>query len=188
MDISFEKELTIITSDGVHTMESNEVEKSGRQRAVNGRAHEHIALGILMKKYHNVFLSDLTLATYDMVIALQKENGTEEIIRAQVKTAQTSVNFTGGTRGGVDREYKSGVKEYVQSTKTSDIVIGVHPIENGFYELYFVPTILIEELGQKSISLNRIKELRNNYEILEKCKDYDFIIRKCTEYGIIKNK
>ena len=42
-------------------MESNEVERAGKQRAVNGRVHEHIALGILMKKYHNVFLSDLTL-------------------------------------------------------------------------------------------------------------------------------
>ena len=107
-----------------------------------------------------------------------------KIIRAQVKTAKQSISFT-GARGGVDRLYKSGVKKYRQSTTTSDIVIGIHPIDDKTYELYFVPTILIEELNQDSISINKVRDLKENYEILENCKDRPWIIAKCVEYGIL---
>ena len=136
-------------------------------------------------------LVDLPLSSYDLIIVLKKNNnGYEEIIRGQVKTVgpSGSLSFTGGTRGGVDREYKSGVKSYVQSTKTSDIVIGIKALENDSFDLYFVPTILIEILGQKSISINKIKALKNNAEILENCKNCDYILKKCVEYGILKNK
>lgn len=160
-------------------------EKRGRQASVNGFAHEHIAVGILMKKFQNVSLVDLPLSTYDIVIVLKGKNGSEKIVRAQVKTAKQNISFVGGVRGGVDRTYKSGVKEYVQSTTTSDVVIGVHPRNKESYELYFVPTILIEELGQKSISVNKINDLKNNYEILERCKERDFVINRAREYGII---
>ena len=163
---------------------NNRVE-SGRQRPINGRAHEHIVVGIIMKKYHHVSLVDLPLLAYDIIIILKKEDEAEEIIRAQVKTAKTAVAFTGGGRGGVDRIYRSGVKEYVQSTETSDVVIGVKPIDTDNYELYFVPTILVEYLNQKSISLNRIQGLKNNYFMLENCKNRDFVLKKCREYGII---
>lgn len=163
-----------------------DAQKRGRQAAINGFAHEHIVVGILMKRYQNVSLVDLPLSPYDIIIASKREDESEEIIRAQVKTARTNISFVGGARGGVDREYKSGVKEYTQSIKTSDVVIGVHPLEDDYYELYFVPTILIEELGQKSISLNKIRALKNNYEFLERCKDRDFIIKKCKESGIIR--
>jgi len=160
-------------------------ERRGKQASIAGFAHEHIVAGILMKRYQNVSLVDLPLSPYDIIIVLRRENGTEEIIRAQVKTARRSISFTGGIRGGVDRQYVSGVKEYVQSTKTSDVVIGVHPLGNNSYELYFVPTVLIEKLKQKSVSLTRIYRLKNNYDLLEKCRDHDFVINKCREYGII---
>ncbi len=78
----------------------------------------------------------MPLSPYDIIIVFKKEDGAEEIIRAQVKTAKKSISFTGGTRGGVDRVYKSGVKEYIQSTTTSDVVIGVRPLCNDSYELY----------------------------------------------------
>jgi len=104
-----------------------------------------------------------------------------------VKTARTSVRFVGGTRGGVDREYKSGVKEYVQSRLTSDVVIAIRPVGEDSYELFFVPTILIEELGQKSISLRKIQALKNNYKMLERCKDYNYVIARCRAYGIISD-
>ena len=97
-----------------------------------------------------------------------------------------SVSFTGGSRGGVDREYKSGVKEYTQSTETADVVIGIHPINDNSFELYFVPTILIELLNQKSISINRISHLKENYDILENCKNSELIIQKCKEYGLLQ--
>lgn len=81
--------------------------------------------------------------------------------------------------------YISGVKEYKQSTKTSDVVIGLHPRGIDSFDLYFVPTILIEQLTQKSISLGRTQALKNNYEMLENCKNKDFVITKCKEYGIL---
>jgi len=161
-----------------------EAEKRGRDAAISGFAHEHIVAGILMKLYGNVSLVDLPLSPYDIIIVFKTEQG-EDIIRAQVKTAQNSVSFTGGGRGGVDREYVSDIKVYRQSTKTCDVVIGVHPRESDAYDLYFVPTLLIEELSQSSISLRRIAALKNNYDILERCKDSTFVISHCQEYGIL---
>jgi len=163
-----------------------ESEEKGLQASVNGFAHEHIVVGILMKKYQNVSLVDLPLSPYDIIIVFKDKSGEENIIRAQVKTAKKSISFIGGVRGGVDREYKSGVKEYRQSVKTSDVVIGLHPLEKDSFELYFIPSILIEYLDQKSISINKISALKNNYEILENCKNKEFILDKCKEYGLIK--
>jgi len=162
-------------------------EERGRQASIDGFAHEHIVCGILMKRYQNVSLVDLPLSPYDIIIVMKKDSDEEEIIRAQVQTAKTSVSFTGGTRGGVDREYKSGVKTYIQSTKTSDVVIGYKPIDEDHFELYFVPTFLIEEWGNKSKSLKIIAPLKNNYEILERCKDKDFVLTKAKEFGLIKS-
>ncbi|MFB3897098.1 MAG: hypothetical protein ACE14V_12425 [bacterium] len=157
----------------------------GLQASVEGFANEHIVVGILMKKYQNVSLVNLPLSPYDIIIVFKDTDGKENIIRAQVKTATRGVSFIGGSRGGVDRVYLSGVKTYTQSTKTSDIVIGLHALSKDAFELYFVPTILIEHLKQKSISLNKIAALKNNYEILEQCKNQDYVINKCKEYRII---
>ena len=166
-------------------------EARGRQASVDGFAHEHIVAGILMKKYQNVSLVDLPLSPYDIIIVRQDAEGREDIIRAQVKTAKQSVRFTGGSRGGVDRAYKSGVKEYTQSTVTSDVVIGIHPkndnANDNAYVLYFLPTVLIEQLNQKSISIKKIEDLKENYFILENCKNEEVIVQKCVEYGILQD-
>ncbi len=159
--------------------------EKGKQASVDGFAHEHIAVGILMKRYQNVSLVDLPLSPYDIIIVLKGTDDSEDIIRAQVKTAPKSVRFTGGTRGGVDREYKSGVKEYRQSPTTSDVIIRVHSIVDNTFELYFVPTILVEHLDQGSISINKIQSLKENYFILENCKNEEIIIEKCREYEIL---
>lgn len=161
-----------------------DAEKRGRDAAISGFAHEHIAAGILMKRYGNVSLVDLPLSPYDIVIVRKLEQG-EDIVRCQVKTAQNAVSFTSGSRGGVDREYVSNVKTYRQSTKTCDVVIGVHPRDPDAYDLYFVPTILIDELSQSSISLSKIDYLKNNYEMLERCKEPVFVIQRCQEHGIL---
>jgi len=166
----------------------DESEKRGLQASVEGFAHEHIVAGILMKKFQNVSLVDLPLSPYDIIIVFKKKDSTEDIIRAQVKTAKKSISFIGGTRGGIDREYKSGVKEYKQSTSTSDVVIGIHPLGNNSYDLYFVPTILIEKLNQKTISIKKVEKLKNNYFILRNCKNYNLVINKAKEYGIIRSK
>ncbi len=151
-------------------------EQSGREAAVTGFANEHIAVGLLMKRYQNVSLVDLPLSTYDIVIARKLEDGSEDIIRAQVKTARKSIGFTGGERGGVDRFYRSRVKRYRQNTRTADVIIGVHENEDGTYSLYFVPTCLVEALEQDSVALRKIGFLRENYDVLERCKDKDFIL------------
>ena len=167
-------------------MESKEIE--GKQKSVDGFAHEHIAAAILMKRYHHVSLMDVPLSSYDMLIDLRDADDHDQIIRAQVKTARTRVPFTGGGRGGVDREYKSGVKTYTYSPENSDIVIGVHPIDNNdrTFELYFLPTILIERLDQKTgIAISKIEALKENYFILENCKNEEIVINKCQEYGIL---
>ena len=162
-----------------------DAEKRGRDAAISGFAHEHIAAGILMKRYGNVSMVDLPLSPYDIVIVFKREHG-EDIVRAQVKTARSSISFIGGSRGGADRTYKSGVKTYTQSTKTCDVVIGLHPY-NDSYDLYFVPTILIEILRQTSISLSKIDALRNNYEMLDRCKDVEFVVSQAKKYGIISS-
>ena len=120
-----------------------------------------------------------------LLVVFKEDDGTEDIIRAQVKTAKKSISFIGGTRGGIDREYKSGVKEYKQSTSTSDVVIGIQPLGNNSYDLYFIPTILIEKLNQKSISIKKAGKLKNNYFILRHCKDYNLVIAECKKHGLL---
>ncbi|MDP2726662.1 MAG: hypothetical protein Q8P59_03890, partial [Dehalococcoidia bacterium] len=122
---------------------------------------------------------------YDIIIVFKDTDDKENIIRAQIKTARDNISFTGGTRGGVDRTYRSGVKTYRQSTVTSDVVIGLHPLNVDSFALYVVPTILVEALGQGSISISKIAGLKNNYEMLEKCKDKDFVIGKARELRIL---
>ena len=49
-------------------MKEKNKEKKGKQASVDGFAHEHIAVGILMKRYQNVSLVDLPLSPYDIII------------------------------------------------------------------------------------------------------------------------
>ena len=83
-----------------------------------------------------------------------------------------------GGRAGADRTYKSGVKEYICDTETCDLVVGGESIRiNGESEInfYFIPTSYIEALGQKSLSINKIPQAKNNGEILLRCKEEDFV-------------
>ena len=140
-------------------------------------------LAALLERGHNASQVDLPLSTYDIVV----EKNPRDIIRVQVKTVSTSgsVNFKGGVRGGVDRTYKSDEKEYVQNTETSDVVVGVKSIKsNGDRQIdyYFIPTILIERLGQKSLSINKIPQAKNKWDILSNCKDHDFVARTFSNF------
>jgi hypothetical protein len=156
----------------------------GKWASIEGFANEKIVCGLLMKRYGNVSLVDLPLSPYDIILVRKIEEGKEDIIRLQVKTASDSLKFTGGERGGVDRIYKSNVKTYVQSPELSDCIVGIC-FEGEIPALYFFPTLLIPEINQKSISLNKIQAFKNNYEILENCKDRNFVINKAKEYGIL---
>jgi len=65
-------------------------------------------------------------------------------------------------------------------------VIGVTPNENGAFDLYIVPTVLIEFFRTESKSIRQLQALKNNFEMLERSKDHDFIIAKAKELRIIK--
>jgi hypothetical protein len=169
--------------DDKNNLDRNEL---GKKAAVDGFAHELILTGILMKRYLNVSLVDLPLSEYDILVVFKNENEEEIFIRVQSKTAAKSVKFTGGTRGGVDREYKSDVKKYTQSPKTADVVIGITPNENGNFDLYIVPTVLIAHFGTESKSIKQLQPLKNNFEMLERSKDHNFILAKAKELGLIK--
>jgi len=148
----------------------------GRQASARGFANENRLLAALLDRGFNASSVDLPHSTYDIVVELAEG----PIIRVQAKTVgkANSIKFMGGLRGGVDREYKSDVKSYTQNTTTSDIVIGVKSRKNNGddkVDFYFMPTLLIEMLGQKSISTNKIERWKNNWEILVKCKDKEFV-------------
>ncbi len=143
----------------------------GKLASAKGFANENRLLAALLERGYNASKVDLPLSAYDIIVEIAHN----DTIRVQVKTISKngSISFTGGLRGGVDREYKSGVKSYVQSTATSDIVVGVSSKKcNGDSEVnfYFVPTLYIEHIGQKSLSVNKIRNAKNNWEILRNCK------------------
>ena len=149
----------------------------GKLASAKGFANENRLLAALLERGYNASRVDLPHSTYDIVV--EQANG--NMIRVQVKTVGSSgsISFQGGVRGGTDRSYKSGVKEYTQSTKTSDIVVGVRSKQsNGDTEIdfYFIPTLMIERLKQKSLSVNKIPQARNNWKILEHCKEETFVI------------
>lgn len=164
--------------------EKNSQER-GNQASVDGFAHELIVVGLLMKKYQNVSKVDLPLSPYDVIIVLKDQKDQENIIRAQVKTARDSLRFIGGTRGGVDRTQKSDVKIYRQSPVTSDVIIGCCPKEDHSFDLYFVPTILIDVWDTGSKSLGKIQPLLFNYDFLEKSKNHDYILSEARQLGLI---
>ena len=152
------------------------IEDKGKLASAKGFANESRLLAALLERGYNASRVDLPHSTYDLVLELDAAN----IIRLQVKTVggSGSVSFSGGLRGGVDRSYKSDVKAYVQNTKTSDVVVGVRSIKvNGDTDIDFfiIPTLYIERLGQKSISVNKVPQTRNNWHLLERCKDEQYV-------------
>ena len=148
----------------------------GKLASLKGFANENRLLAALLERGFNASKVDLPHSPYDIILEKDKN----DTIRIQVKTLSPSksVSFKGGVRGGVDRTYASGVKEYTQNPETSDVVVGVESKRNnGDIEInfYFIPTIYIERLGQGSISTNKIPQTKNNWEILLRCKEKDFI-------------
>ncbi len=129
-----------------------------------GYAHEHYVTAILMRLGFDVSVSSIRPTPYDLLITAY-ENGygsAEHILKAQVKTCATSISFTAGSRGGVDRFYKSGVKVYKYGEEHNDLIIGV---KKTTLDLYLVPTRFLKHFG-KSKSLNQLDCLKNNWDIL----------------------
>lgn len=154
-------------------------ETQGKLDSAKGFASESRLMAALLERGFNASQAILPHSTYDLVV----EVSTYDLIRVQVKTVDPNnrVKFMGGLRGGADKFFKSDVKVYTQDTEKSDIVVGVESIRvNGDREInfYFIPTLLIEILGQKSLSINKIPQAKNDWEILVQCKDVDFVTAK----------
>ena len=158
-------------------------ENKGKLASATGFANESRFLGALLARGYNASKVDLPHSTYDIVVEL----GVKDIIRVQVKTVgpKGGVKFTGGTRGGADRTYRSGVKSYRQSTETADIVVGVaaRNVAGGDrVDFYFIPTIYIEHIEQGSLSIRRIPAAKNNWDLLRNCGNREFVYN---HFGIL---
>lgn len=135
----------------------------GKIAANLGDAHEHIATGILIRLGFDVGIVDVHGTPYDMmIIGYENPNGKKVTLRAQVKTADNSISFIGGSRGGVDREYKSGVKTYKYTTKHSDLILGV---DKSTLDIYVVPSMFLANWGG-SRATSKLQPLKNNWDIL----------------------
>lgn len=135
----------------------------GKFEALLGDAHQFIVAGILIRLGFIVSLVAAKGEPYDLIVfAYEKPGGKEIPLRCQVRASRKGVKFIAGTRGGVDRIYKPGVKKYKYTTEHNDLIIGVD-MEN--LDLYLVPTKFISEWGE-SRSFSKLQPLKNNWEIL----------------------
>ena len=137
---------------------------SGKSGSVLGAAHEHLVTGLLMRLGFDVSVCSVTTANYDVLVqAFTDGPGSSEILlKAQVKTCQGSLTLTGGGRGGVDRITISGVKTYKYTEEHCDLMIGV---SRDDLDLYLFP-VRFAHLYNTSVSLKKIRMVRNNWDIL----------------------
>ena len=142
--------------------------EKGKIAANLGDAHEHIVAGILIRLGFDVGIVDVSGTPYDLIIVgLDKPKGSQVMLKAQIKTASKSVGFTGGSRGGIDKTYKSDVKRYKYTTEHSDLILG---IDKKTLDIYVIPTKFISKWGS-SRSCGKMKPLKNNWDILVNWND-----------------
>ena len=150
--------------------------EAGKQASIAGVANEHVVLGILLPFFPNAMLSAHQQSTHDLIIPYE-----EIYIRAQVKTSNKSISFIGGSRAGIDRTYIASInnpKTYTYSRKDTDIIIGIKPIEIGKFDLFFVPSLVVELSKQKSISTGKVAFTKNNFNYLKNCTDREFCLNE----------
>jgi len=136
----------------------------GEFEALLGDAHQFIVAGILIRLGFNVSLVALKGEPFDLIVfAYEKPQGREIPLRCQIRASRRkSVKFTGGTRGGVNRIYKPGVKKYKYTPEHNDLIIGV---DMDTLDLYLVPTRFIVNWGE-SRAFSKLQPLKNNWNIL----------------------
>jgi len=139
------------------------------------QAHQLLATAILVRLGFDVWLCTAKVGPYYAHIAVFQDGpgSAQHLIRAQVRTVSPggTLSFVAGRRGGINGEYISGGKEYVYTTEHNDLIVGVDPNK---LDLYLVPTIFVESLGQKSITIRKLQSLKNNWDILLHWND-DFL-------------
>lgn len=137
----------------------------GAYAADLGASNEFIVTGILIRLGFDVGVMQVSRTPYDLwLFAYKKPDGDMVPLRVQIKTVSAggSIKLGGGSRGGVDRQYKSGVKEYKYTTEHNDLVIGV---DKSTLDLYLLPTVFTETWG-KSKSIGFLQLLKNNWNLL----------------------
>ena len=129
-----------------------------------GDAHELFVRAIMMRLGFEVGKVDLSSGPYDLILAAHTKPGGEKIfLRVQIKTiSESSLTLGGGSRGGIDREYKSGVKTYKYSEEHNELIFGV---DKSNFDIYVFPTRFATKYGT-SISKNKIEVCKNNWDIL----------------------
>ncbi|MBC8500416.1 MAG: hypothetical protein ISS25_03665 [Nanoarchaeota archaeon] len=136
-------------------------EKSG---APLGDAHELLVRAVLMRLGFEVGKVDLSSGPYDLIVgAFEKPKGKRLFLKVQIKTiSSNSLTLKGGSRGGIDRTYKSGVKTYKYSKKDTDVILGV---DKKNFDFYIFPTLFTSKYGG-SVSKSKILVCKNNWAIL----------------------
>lgn len=130
-----------------------------------GASNEFIVTGILIRLGFDVGVMQVSRAPYDLwLMAFDSPGGNNVPLRVQIKTISESgsIKLGGGTRGGVDRTYKSDVKEYKYTEEHNDLIIGVH---KETLDLYLVPTRFADKWG-KSKAVSHLELLKNNWDLL----------------------
>ena len=150
--------------------------KKGKIASVTGFASEQRLLAALLVRGYNASRVEFPRSTYGIIVEL-KDN---DWIRIQVKTAVRGVSFTGV---GKYRIYDSELKPYRQTTETSDIIVGVKCEGNSgdtgdTIDFFFLPTIYTQQLDHGSITLSKIQHTKNDWKILENCKDVAYVTKK----------
>lgn len=134
--------------------------KSGN---ILGDAHELFVRAIFMRLGVPVGGVDFSASPYDIFVTAKTSNTTYKILRAQIKTIVKSLTLKAGSRGGIDREYKSSAKTYKYTEDDIDLLIGV---DKFTLDLYLFPAISLSKYGG-SVSKNKIVACKNNWEILQ---------------------
>ena len=143
-------------------------ETIGLSAPVTGAASEYFALGSLLLSYPDTMLASHATSAHDLIIHLDRGIN----IRTQVKTARSSIPLKGGTRGGADRADGHGKdKSFRYTSDRCDLIIGVQFSSFPHFDLFFLPSLVVDKLEQQSISINKISFTKNDIQIVEHCLD-----------------
>lgn len=135
-------------------------QKSG---APLGDAHELFSRAILMRLGFEVGKVDLSSSPFDIyTTCFITPGGQKTTLRTQVRTADNSVSFVIGGRGGKDRISIPGVKTHKLSTSDCDLILA---IQKKTLDIYVIPTEFINRWGNTK-ALSKIILLKNNWDIL----------------------
>lgn len=165
--------ISCLTKDTVRMVSPQR--NSGKEASIRGLANELVVLGILLPEFPEAMLAAHQNSSHDMIIPVSHE----DFVRVQIKTSQKSISLGGGSRGGIDRTYLAGInnpKTYRYTTENTDLIIGIKQLDGlGRYDLYFVPSKVVELIDQQSISVNKVGFTKNDINIIKICKDPSYI-------------